>query len=329
MIPNVRKIAEKCNTDISAALHIRYAEPMSAHTTFKTGGQAALFFEPETEAALAALLAILRDAGTDWFILGGGSNIVVSDEGFDIPVISTRRLRNITLERTARGTADGLLLRCGAGSSFDDICRYCERHALGGLEDFAGLPGTAGGAAYMNARCYGVSISDVLYSAHSISGETGRQTAYICSPDDWDYKRSPFQQTKEIITEVCFRVRELSAQEQQQSREHAAARIADRMSKGHFDWPSAGSVFKNNRAFGKPTGKIIEEAGLRGISEGGAQVAPWHGNFIVNTGAATAADIRRLVSRVAREVYEQTGFRLECEIIFCGAGAAQPDSLQP
>ena len=95
-------------------------------------------------------------------------------------------------------------------------------------------------------------------------------------------------------------------------------RIADRTEKGHFRLPSAGSVFKNNRAFGKPSGKLIEEAGLRGLRIGGAQVAPWHGNFIVNTGSATAHDVMELVKTIQTQVKAQTGFELEPEMIFAG-----------
>ena len=136
---------------------------------------------------------------------------------------------------------------------------------------------------------------------------------YIFDSKDWDYKKSPFQSGDKFIVEVNFKVHKGRKND---IFDKAESYITDRELKGHFKYPSAGSVFKNNRSFGKPSGKIIDEVGLRGFSVGDAQVAPWHGNFIINTGSATAMDVKKLVEHIQKNVQEKTGFLLECEIIF-------------
>ena len=205
-----------------------------------------------------------------------------------------------------------------------DVAEFCAEHGLTGLEDFAGLPGTAGGAVFMNARCYEKSISDILISASvlyfSEKGCTIKE--YECRQEEWGYKRSPFQPQNKRYAElnddrpVIVSATFLTAQgDTALIRSTMESRIADRTAKGHFKLPSAGSVFKNNHAFGKPSGQLIDEAGLRGLQIGGAQVAPWHGNFIVNTGSATARDVMELIAIIQKRVKDRTGFKLEPEII--------------
>jgi UDP-N-acetylmuramate dehydrogenase len=148
---------------------------------------------------------------------------------------------------------------------------------------------------------------------------------FECRKKEWGYKRSPFQpqnkryaelsDNRPIIASAMFKVEQGEAA---LIRKKMERRIADRTAKGHFKLPSAGSVFKNNHAFGKPSGQLIDEAGLRGLQIGGAQVAPWHGNFIVNTGSATAKEIVELIKTIQQQVKDKTGFELEPEIIFAG-----------
>ena len=205
------------------------------------------------------------------------------------------------------------LLICGAGCTFEKITDFCIKNEISGLENFAGLPGTTGGATFMNARCYEVSISDVLSSVKYIDLSDFTEKTYSVDLSEWDYKKSPFQSGDKIITQVNFNVKKGISKEIE---EKSLSFIKDRENKGHFKFPSAGSVFKNNRNFGKPSGKIIDEVGLRGFSVGQAQVAPWHGNFIINNGNATASDVRNLVEIIQEKVLKETGFMLECEIIF-------------
>jgi UDP-N-acetylmuramate dehydrogenase len=178
----------------------------------------------------------------------------------------------------------------------------------------------------MNARCQEKSIADLLIETEIIamdggfgtagSGTSGSGPFWVpCKDGDFSYKRSPFQGRKVLITAARFA---LERGEPEALRRTAAALRRDREAKGHFRAPSAGSAFKNNRAFGKPAGKIIDELGLRGLSIGGAMVAPWHGNFIINSDHARAADIRALTETVIEKVHAALGLTLEPEILFVG-----------
>ncbi len=280
-------------------------EPLKDKTTFKIGGNAAFFAQPSDVESLIFLLQEAKNLNVPIFILGGGSNLVISDDGLDALVISTLGLNFCK--------HDSDILSCGAGCTFEKITQFCIENSISGLENFAGLPGTTGGAVFMNARCYEVSVSDVLHSVKYIDSTDYSVKTYEFNLNDWDYKKSPFQNTKNIVIEVNFNVKK---GDKTLIAKKSASFIKDREEKGHFKFPSAGSVFKNNRNFGKPSGKIIDEAGLRGISVGDAQVAPWHGNFIINNGNASANDVFNLVKNIQQKVEEKTGFFLECEIIF-------------
>ena len=280
-------------------------ESLKDKTTFKIGGNASFFASPSDIKSLIYLLQEAKNLNVPIFILGGGSNLVVSDDGIDKLVISTESFD--FCEYTSS------ILTCGAGCTFEKITEFCIKNEISGLENFAGLPGTTGGAVFMNARCYEVSVSDVLHSVKYIDLTDFSVKTYEFHHDDWDYKKSPFQTGDKIITEVNFKVKTGNSKEIE---EKSLSFIKDRENKGHFKFPSAGSVFKNNRNFGKPSGKIIDEVGLRGFSVGQAQVAPWHGNFIINNGNATASDVRNLVNLIQEKVLKETGFMLECEIIF-------------
>ena len=280
-------------------------ESLKDKTTFKIGGDASFFAKPEDSKSLIALLSWAKENDLPLFILGGGSNLVVSDDGIDKLVISTEAFDFCDLQDD--------LLTCGSGCTFEKITEFFIKNEISGLENFAGLPGTTGGATFMNARCYEVSISDVISSVKYIDLSDFTEKTYSVDLSEWDYKKSPFQSGDKIITQVNFNVKKGNTKEIE---EKSLSFIKDRENKGHFKFPSAGSVFKNNRNFGKPSGKIIDEVGLRGFSVGQAQVAPWHGNFIINNGNATASDVRNLVEIIQEKVLKETGFMLECEIIF-------------
>lgn len=306
---SIRETAEKFNTDDFKG-RILFSETMANHTTFRIGGAAPLFIEPHDVPSLIFALSVLNDSCVPYFVLGGGSNIVVSDKGFEGAVISMCALCDI---ETA-----GDYVSCGAGASVSSVVSFCTERSLSGLEAFAGLPGSVGGAVYMNARCFDVSVSDVLSEVRYIDCKTLEEKTYRFDAADWEYKISPFQNTPRIVTRAVFKTKRFPEDKKGEIAERCKAYAAERSAKGHFKFPSAGSVFKNNRAFGKPSGKIIDEAGLKGMRSGGAQIAPWHGNFIVNTGGATAEDVRVLVDRIVEIVRQKTGFTLECEILFCG-----------
>lgn len=293
-------------------------EPLSNHTTFKIGGPAKEFLLPSTVDALANALMDCVNNGEKFFILGGGSNLVFADEGFSGKVICTRNVSDIFL-------GDDKLVHAQAGATISAFVNFCKNEGLCGFETFAGLPGTIGGAVFMNARCFEVEVSDVLESVKYLDMETGKICDYAFCKDDWAYKKSPFNDGKKLILEATFRPNTNTPGSDSTPQALSAAidekckyYINERRSKGHFEFPSAGSVFKNNHDFGKPSGKIIDEAGLRGFQMGGAKVADFHGNFIINVGNATAADVKGLVEKVKAVVLSKYGFALEEEIIFVG-----------
>ena len=291
---------------------VEYDKALAPLTSFKIGGTAALFIEAQNEDSLLAALHILHNNGIAWFVLGGGSNLVISESGFHCAVL---RLQKINFIHAQSGQ-----LCVGAGARWGTVLHTCYKECIAGLEAFAGLPGTVGGAAYMNASCFGRSISDVLVSARYINADDLTVHTYTMNQAEWAYKTSPFAQHNCIITQLVLAG--IQHERTQECAEHIRAlckkNIDARKEKGHFRFPCAGSVFKNNPAYGAPTGKLIDDAGLKGLQCGGAQIAPWHGNIIINTGTATACDVQSLVAAAKAAVQEKYGFVLEEEIIFCG-----------
>ena len=284
-------------------------ELLSPHTTFKIGGKADYFMLPQSVKELESAFLWAKESNIPFFVLGGGSNLVISDEGFRGLIICTAKLDSIKIKESGGKK----LLVCGAGCLMNDVVAFCEKNSHSGLETFSGLPGTTGGACYMNARCYNRSTDEVLVCAEYFDTQTCKTNMYKMNHSDWDYKKSPFQNSNKIITQITFSVHNGVQSEIKKQNEYY---LQDREKKGHFRYPSAGSVFKNNRDFGEPSGKIIQDAGLLGYSIGGAKVSDWHGNFIINYNNATAADVKALVEYVRSVVYEKRHFLLEPEIIF-------------
>jgi UDP-N-acetylmuramate dehydrogenase len=303
----LRKILEKINTETGFRGDIRYHEPLSEHTTFRVGGPADVWIRPVGDmfpAYAAVLLDRARSAGIPVFILGGGANLVVSDRG----------VRGVVLDTGGWSGGGEPGTAIPGGTPVDKAVDTLAGRGLGGLEFLAGMPGSVGGAVWMNARCYGQSVSDILLETE-ILDESFRRIWVPFKAEEFAYKKSPFQNRDVIILQARFR---LYPRPSAEIRREMEAHRRDREAKGHYRFPSAGSAFKNNRAFGKPTGQIIDELGLRGFSIGGASVAPFHGNIIINTGNATASDIRALMEAVAARVKAALGFSLEPEILFAG-----------
>ena len=325
----LRKFMEKINTEGKFSPSVRYDEPMSRHTTFKVGGKADVWVRPGKDifpSYSAMLLKAAEKEDIPVFILGAGANIVVSDKGIRGIVLDTGRYRGID-ERKKRNilpkepempkakqhkTAFSVLAL--SGTSIDGLTFSLAEKGLSGLEFLAGMPGSVGGALWMNARCYGKSISDILIETDILNENFERQTIPF-RHEDFAYKKSPFQSRKVLILGARFAV---ELRDPQDIHTEITSYRMDRDDKGHYRFPSAGSAFKNNQAFGDPTGKIVDQLGLRGLSIGGAQVAPWHGNIIINTGNATAADIKTLMREVAKRVKKERCFKLESEILFVG-----------
>lgn len=346
---SIAQIAEKFKRNPKIGLF--FDEPLSARTSFKIGGKAALLAEPSDEESLAFALTEIRNAKIPYFVLGGGTNVLFSDSGYDGIVVSTKKLAGISL---VEGTAENesiaqaqnsaaqddaaengqkATIRAAAGESVAALVSFAEREGLSGLEEFAGLPGTVGGAVYMNARCFDREMSDVAAKITWLewTPQDGSQAqdgdappfpradagtfivkSAVFAPSDWDYKKSPFTGTGRVVLSAEFIVQKGDKASIVQK---AAAFIQERKDKGHYKAPCAGSVFKNNRAFGRPTGKIIDELGLKGERRGGAQIAPFHGNIIINAGGASSADVRALVDLCKARAKEKFGIELEEEIV--------------
>jgi UDP-N-acetylmuramate dehydrogenase len=314
------QIVKRCGEAVPGPITLRYDEPMYRHTTFKAGGPADLWIRPGKgifPEYAAALLKAAAEEEVPVFILGAGANLLVSDRGIRGIVLDTASWRGIG-KREDRGITPearaGFSVGVCSGTSVDGLVDRLTIRGLSGLEFLAGMPGLVGGALWMNARCYEKSVSDVLLEAEIIDEALNRLWVPF-KAGDFGYKKSPFQERKVLILSARFAVTFRNAAE---IRREAMEHRRDREEKGHYRYPSAGSAFKNDRAFGAPAGKIIDGLGLKGLRSGDAQVAPWHGNIFINTGHASAADIRSLMDEVKRRVKEERGFDLESEIIFAG-----------
>jgi UDP-N-acetylmuramate dehydrogenase len=308
---------------------------MALHTTFKIGGPAEAFVRPEDANSALRLLAAAREEGLPLFILGGGANLLVGDKGIRGIVLDASALRSVREEAdSGEGSGEGRpLLVAGAGLSIDELCLEALARGLGGLEDFCGMPGSVGGAVFMNARCYEREMSDVLAHVASVDRLGGARrmavsrSARAATPtpgatEAWGYKRSPYQEGGEaagdLVLEAAFRLARLDDEGAARTAAIMRGRRADREAKGHYRLPSAGSVFKNDRSLGAPTGKLLDGLGLRGKRIGGAMVSNWHANIFVNADRASAADMRALIELARSEAREKLGVELESEVLMVG-----------
>jgi UDP-N-acetylmuramate dehydrogenase len=321
-MPTLRDFLQKINI----RAEIRWQEPLSLHTTFRIGGPAEALVRPRDPESAGKLLSSARAEGIPLFVLGGGANILVGDRGLRGIVMDTALLRGFRVEAAA-GTCEGTLAIGGAGLAMDELCLEALARGLGGLEDFAGMPGSVGGSVFMNARCYERELSQILAWAEAVDAR-GRVLRRSVTPDaaqatlGWSYKRSPYQEggeaAGELILEAAFRLRPAGDEETVRLARVMRERRADREAKGHYRLPSAGSVFKNDRSLGAPTGALLDRLGLRGRRIGDALISPWHANIFVNAGRATAADMRRLIELARDEAREKLGAALETEVLMVG-----------
>ena len=298
---NLRKAIE----DIHFRGEIRFNEPMSAHTSFQVGGPAEVFMKASSDDDVAAVMKLSRDFPV--FLLGAGANILVADS----------RIRGIVLEMSGLDSCavQGANIVAGAGAAVSDVAMIAADNGLSGLEFIYAMPGSVGGSVWMNARCYGVSISEILDFAEVIDDD-GQLRRDRPPPHAFSYKVSPYQSERCAIVRAGFK---LESGDKKKILEVMNDHRRDRDSKGHFAAPSAGSVFKNDKRFGMPTGKIIDSLSLRGTAVGNAQVSEAHANIIINRGSATAAEILELIVKIETRVHDEYGFELEREVRLVGA----------
>lgn len=304
-------------------------ELLATKSTFKIGGRASVYVAPEDYYSFQLTLRRIIADNLPFYITGGGSNLVFPDQGFDGIILSSQNFSDAMLfpksdlpedfkDSIPQLGKDDVLVSCFAGTPMAAFVSFCTKNDLSGAEQFSGLPGTVGGAAYMNARCFEKSISDIIFYTTwmDYSDKDIPLHHQLKNPSEWDYKKSPFQNNRRFVTTVTFLLKHIHGDAKMQIAKDCRHYTVERIDKGHFKFPSAGSVFKNNHEFGAPSGKLIDECGLKGTKIGGAQIAPFHGNFIINVDHAKASDVRQLVELAQAKVYEKFGFNLEPEIIF-------------
>lgn len=285
---------------------IEYQENCSAKRlcSFRVGGEVALAVLPKTADQLIATITYLRANKKKHVVLGRGSNVVFSDGRYEGAVVLTNGIDGIE--------KDGNRIKAGAGATLFSVARCAESNSLCGFEFAHGIPGSVGGAVYMNAGAYGGEISGVLVECECYDAASGRTLTLSRDECDFSYRHSVFQDNKDLI--VLSAVFSLEAGERDKIRARMDELRASRAEKQPLEYPNAGSTFK--RPEGYFAGKLIEDCGLKGFSIGGAEVSQKHAGFLINKGDATGEDVRLLVEQIKKTVFEKFTVSLECEIEF-------------
>ena len=295
----------KCFNDLLGKEKVRISEPMNRHTTFRIGGPADYFLLPSTAEEVKKILEICKEKELPYFILGNGSNLLVSDEGYCGVIIQLyRNYGGITVEGTD--------IRAGAGALLSQIASAAKNASLTGFEFAGGIPGTLGGAVVMNAGAYGGEMKDVLKEV-TVMTEQGEIMTIPAEKLEMGYRTSLVKKAGYLVLEAVI---SLKAGDVEEIKAIMKDLTEKRVSKQPLEYPSAGSTFK--RPEGYFAGKLIMDAGLRGYQVGGAQVSEKHCGFVINKGNATAADVCGLIKDVQEKVQEQFGVTLEPEVKFLG-----------
>ena len=287
-------------------MHIyRKNEPMKLHTTFRIGGPADVYAEPESAEELAELISVCEGSGTPYLVIGHGSNLLVGDGGFRGTVICLgKAFGDIRV--------DGDCIEAQAGALLGTVANAALEHSLAGMEFASGIPGSVGGALVMNAGAYGGEIKDILESAEIL--ETDGSRCVVTGEElELGYRTSNILPLGRTVLSARFRLAKGDPEE-------ISAKMKDlngrRKEKQPLEYPSAGSTFK--RPEGYFAGKLIEDAGCKGLTVGGAQVSEKHAGFVINIGDATAEDVEELIRQVQKRVLDQSGVMLEPEIKMTG-----------
>lgn len=290
---------------IDSDLEMNINEKMSRHTTFKTGGPASLFIRPDSLEQLKKVVALLKRAEVSYFILGNGSNLLVSDKGYDGAIISTDKFTDIRLE-------DEKTIYAEAGVKNSAIAAFARDNSLTGFEFAAGIPGSLGGAVIMNAGAYGGEMKLIVKEVRALSPQ-GEIIRLDNEALRFDYRTSALKGKDFIVISALLELEKGDKDEISAQMKELALK---RKEKQPLEYPSAGSTFK--RPEGYFAGKLIEDSGLRGYTVGGAMVSDKHCGFVINKGGATSKDIYTLILNVQNTVYEKFGVRLEPEVILLG-----------
>ena len=302
------------------AFQIAYDVPMADHTSFRAGGHAAAMVHVGTNLELKTTLRMLSDAGLPHLMIGNGSNMLFRDSGYDGVVIKMENFAGVvqkpqqafpgmSMEESQR--ADVVGVECGI--SLATLAKILQRDGLTGFEFASGIPGTLGGGLFMNAGAYGGELKDVVRGVWAVSPDGREERFFRNAQMRFGYRSSILEENGYI---ALFAILELAKDNPEKIAERMRELNQKRNSKQPVQYPSAGSTFK--RPEGHFAGKLIEDAGLKGVAVGGAQVSTLHSGFIINRGGATATDILQLISLVQNTVYDRFGVMLEPEVRIIG-----------
>lgn len=279
-------------------------EPMHRHTTFKIGGNADIFINLSDTEDLSFVLKAAQNCCVPVFLLGKGSNLLVSDDGIEGVVVCLKGLDRISVEQNR--------LIVGGGATLRNICIEAQKAGLSGLEFAFGIPGTVGGAVFMNAGAYGGEISQVISRA-TVMDKNGNVRVVEANDMALGYRTSVFKTSGDIVLSAEF---ELSFDDKDLIRERMEDYFTRRREKQPLEYPSAGSTFK--RPEGYFAGALIQKNNLKGVSIGGAQVSEKHAGFVINKDNATCSDVRSLIKKIQKTILDADGVSLETEVIFVG-----------
>ncbi len=280
-------------------------EPMSSHTSFRIGGPAELFVQPAGTKEMLTAIRLAREEGVPFFVMGKGSNLLVSDEGYRGMILQTGGAFH-------RIDVEGDIIRTQAGATLNSVANAAYEHGLTGMECLAGIPGSVGGAVCMNAGAYGGEIRDILLDVDLLK-QDGTVETFPADALDLSYRHSIIPERDYVVLSARFGLVRGDRTQIKNKTDELARR---RKTKQPLEYPSAGSTFK--RPEGYFAGKLIQDAGLKGYTVGGAQVSEKHSGFVINRGDATAQEVVFLIGQVQKRVQQQFGVLLEPEVRMLG-----------
>ena len=308
MKASVNKLeAERVLSDLKKIIpeeNIKINEPMSKHTSFKTGGPAEIYITGKTIKQIQEVLKFSKQNNIKLYIIGNGSNLLVLDEGVKGIVLKIS-LENIQIEEKE----DNVIIIAGAGVKTMALAQTLKQKSIMGFEELAGIPGTIGGANYMNAGAYGKELKDIIVSTKAINKETGEIETLKNEEQELKYRSSIFKNRKYIIIETMLNLQKGIPEEIERKMSNF---LNQRKEKQPIEYPSAGSTFKRGERF--ITAKLIDECGLKGYQIGGAQISEKHAGFIINKNNATSKDILDLIKYTKKKVFEKFGVQIEEEV---------------
>lgn len=290
-------------------VEIRENEPLSKHSSFRIGGPAKVAVFPKNRDEFVEILRAVKGCSYKYMVVGNGSNLLFDDGGFDGIIILTKHMT--ATEYVHKGNKT--LLRVECGKSLTELASEAgKKHMLTGLEFAYGIPGTVGGAVYMNAGAYGGQMSDIVTETEYFDPADGEIKVLLGNEHRFDYRHSVFAEHPEYV--ILSTTLEMQNGNTEEIFAAMTKNLTSRKEKQPLEYPNAGSTFK--RPVGYFAGKLIEDCGLKGYTVGGAQISEKHAGFTINRGGATSADVLAVINHTKTTVLEQFGVELECEIIY-------------